>query len=142
MDEMSRSARFVAVFAMVMLVINASAKAQSNSCATSPKLVAQCFIVHGRLTMANGNPSFRIWQIGTKHVLGVYSGQAADINDLEEFPPKIHALIPKDPWQMEIYGDYTVCPFEKARSGWMQDVCIADAAHLVAINQRETPRKP
>ena len=108
----------------------------------NPKLVGQCFVVHGRLTLANGNPSVRIWQVGTKHMLGALDSNGNDIDDIDKFPRQIRPLIPKDPWQMEIFGDYTVCPFTHERAGWMQFVCIASARHLVARNRMEPDTKP
>jgi hypothetical protein len=36
----------------------------------------ECFWVRGRLSAANGNPTFRIWPIGTHRMLGVLGHQA------------------------------------------------------------------
>jgi hypothetical protein len=31
-----------------------------------------------------------------------------------------------------VFGDYEVCPLAKDRPGWMRDVCVESASHLVA----------
>jgi hypothetical protein len=46
-------------------------RAASRTCQSDPDLVGACFTVHGRLSAFNGNPTFRIWRIGTKRYLGV-----------------------------------------------------------------------
>ena len=42
-----------------------------GECLTNPGVVAPCFSFHGRMSLANGSPSLRIWRIGTKRILGV-----------------------------------------------------------------------
>src|SRR5438045_754398 len=58
----------------------------------TPENAPQCYWMHGRLSVYNGNPTFRIWQIGTHHILGVFNGSshypALTFEDTEnpEFP--------------------------------------------------------
>ncbi len=121
------------LFVVFVLSLSAVAWADSNSCRVSPRLVGQCFAVHGRFFAANGTPTFRLWRVGTKHVLGVLNSEGAGIENLDEFPPEIRRLIPARVWDMnDIYGDYMVCPLTRERPGWMQFVCIAGATHLVS----------
>jgi hypothetical protein len=128
--------RRIALFLMLLLSITAGvafqATAQTASCEASPDLVGQCFIVRGRLMLTNGNPTVRIWRVGTKRIFGVLDANGNVFNDLTGLPLEIQKLFPLDnPDRTEIFGDYTVCPFDTERSGWMQDVCIARAENLV-----------
>jgi len=110
--------------------------ASENTCASSPLLVGQCFEIHGRLALYNGNPSVRIWQVGTKHRLGVFDVKGHPMENSELLPAKIRKLIPADPDATAVFGDYFVCPFERALPGRMQPVCIAGAKQL----RSESPR--
>jgi hypothetical protein len=109
-----------------------SVEAQTT-CQHSPLLAGRCLWVHGRLSPWNGSPSYRIWQVGTHHVMGVH-----DADNAHEFmyplPPAVRAATPAgaDPAKTAIWGDFLLCPFTKARPGWMQYVCVAQTAHLSA----------
>ena len=130
----NRSARRrLAATLLALNVATTAAQAAENSCVSSPKLVGQCFAVHGRLFLANGTPSIRMWRVGTKRILGILgsNGKSSDEN-FNDLPLNVRKLIPSDPFDMNIYGDYTVCPLEREKPGWMQDVCIASATHLVS----------
>ena len=50
----------------------------------APENAATCYWTHGRLNFYNGAPSYRIWKIGTKRILGVYSGPST-------YPPRTAA---------------------------------------------------
>ena len=143
MSKRGMSSRYTTIVGTILIALMSAALADETSCRTSPRLVDQCFVVHGRLTLANGNPSVRIWQVGTKHMLGILDSNENELDDISKFPREIRTLIPQDPWKMRIYGDYTVCPFEKAHPGWMQNVCIAGATHLFSapIDRTHPPRK-
>ena len=78
-----------------------------------------CFTVHGRLSNWNGNPTQRIWVIGTKRMLGlrvdtslpkVLEGKLGDFDD-------------------EVYGDFEFCLFTPERPGVMQVGCLAGVSH-------------
>lgn len=62
---------------LVLLMCGVSAVAAldddsvNSACRTDKRVMAACFSVHGRLSNWNGNPTQRIWIIGTKRVLGV-----------------------------------------------------------------------
>jgi len=109
---------------------------QGPPCEKRPDLVGACFVVHGRLSFYNGNPSFRIWRIGTKRILGVSDWQiigdeSAELANLR-LPPDIQKRLQSDIFRTDIFGDFTVCPLSVERPGWMQDICIAHAENLVA----------
>jgi hypothetical protein len=44
---------------------------QISHCSDRRDLVGACFTVRGRLSVYNGNPSVRIWPIGTTRLLGL-----------------------------------------------------------------------
>ena len=46
----------------------------------TPENAAICYWTHGRLSVYNGNPTLRLWKIGTHRMLGVYNGPS-------HFPP-------------------------------------------------------
>src|SRR4051794_131894 len=47
----------------------------------TPENAAMCYSTRGRLSFYNGNPPYRLWRIGTKRMLGIYSGPSV-------WPPK------------------------------------------------------
>ncbi|MDQ2859690.1 MAG: hypothetical protein M3T55_02980 [Pseudomonadota bacterium] len=97
----------------------------------SPKPVAPCFTVHGRLSLANGNPSFRIWPIGSSRMLGVWE-TGDEMPMAERFPPRIVNLFGSDPDAMNIFGDFRVCPITRRRVGHMQIVTVRSVSHAIA----------
>ena len=74
----------------------------------------------------------RIWRVGTKRILGVVDGGWHDLDDRDDFPSELRRLIPDDPFDTNVYGNYTVCPLTRERPGWMQLVCVAGATNLVS----------
>ena len=97
-------------------------------CKGSPKLVGDCYQVHGRIYFSNGTPSIRIWKVGTKRILGVPHGE-------EDGDPEI-APLPKvigntDILDYAVFADFVVCPLTKEKAGAMQMVCVESATHLV-----------
>jgi hypothetical protein len=77
----------------------------------------------------NGTPSFRIWMIGTNHLLGI---KEVSVGDNPERP-----LMPLPLWRMtggddfEVFGDFEVCPLSKPREGEMRSICVESATHLI-----------
>jgi hypothetical protein len=112
-----------------LLAHSAFAADGPSACASSPKLVGACFTVHGRLSLWNGSPAFRIWPIGTKRMLGV-NGADDDPDAASPIPDAVARLRATDFTQ--VYGDYRVCPFSRSKSGHMQFVCIDSASNLSA----------
>ena len=110
----------------------------------TPENAASCYWTHGRLNFANGAPSYRIWKIGTKRILGVYSGPLAypPRNDkdsqLPEFPPEIDRVF--RPPHNAVYADFEVCPLELERKGEMQAVCIEAAKSIVIYGPKPPTR--
>lgn len=103
---------FVLLFCSTSLVADDSVHA---SCKADKRVVAACFTVHGRLSNWNGNPTQRIWIIGTKRMLGVRVGT--------ESPKALRDKL--GDFDDVATGDFEVCPFTHQQHGRMQIVCIA-----------------
>jgi hypothetical protein len=102
------------------------------SIAASPALAVGngCHIVHGRMTLSNGNPSVRIWVVGTRRVLGVVQ-QDESFDDL---PANIRNLWDAHGddamWSNYLLGDFRVCPVTRSKPGWMQFVTVREGTNL------------
>ena len=88
---------------------------ENPSCRKDPRVIAACYTVHGRLNNWNGNPTRRIWIIGTKRMLGLRDGT--------ELPVALEK--PLSDFDHEVYGDFDFCPFTPQKSGVMQVGCLA-----------------
>ena len=126
----------ITVFAVGVLlsVISCGAVAEElkTQCKDSPRVVGECFKVHGRISISNGIP-YRLWIVGTHRIL------APDPNDIPESVENLlelglHENISTvEAMSVDVFGDYDVCPLEKNHPGWMRAVCIESASHLVAV---------
>jgi hypothetical protein len=101
-------------------------QSQEKSCRAHPQLVGKCFTVHGRLSVYNGAPALRIWKIGTKRMLGV-SEQRFAAPGYRNVPETVQSQINQD---VDLFGDFLVCPLTRARAGEMQMVCIEDVKNV------------
>jgi len=114
----------------------------------TPESASRCYWTHGRLAIANGNPSLRIWKIGTHRMLGVFSGPShfpprtiAD-DESPELPPELNRAYEADNrarkratgimWALPppVFADFEVCPLEPEQKGWMQAVCVESAKKI------------
>src|SRR5262249_32314908 len=91
-------------------------------CRGSSEIVEECFVVHGRLSDSNGNPTLRIWPVGTRRILGVEEGYA--------LPANVEGCVGWDK-DRSLYADFLVCPLSPERPGHMRSVCIESATSLV-----------
>jgi hypothetical protein len=129
-DRSIRVATIVALAFATMLGTPCQAE-KRPVCRGAAQLVGECFTVHGRLGLAMGTPSIRIWRIGTNRLLGIFDAAPQPRGqDIPWLPPSKLRNI--DPEWMEVYGDYRVCPLTRERPGWMQFVCIESASKLRA----------
>ena len=90
---------------------------------------AETLTVHGRLTYANGNPSSRIWMVGTKRVLGVRDGEGG----VASLPKDLRDLMS---WDREIYADFVVEPLTPHKAGVMQMVRVLSASRIVVVEKK------
>jgi hypothetical protein len=131
--------RYALISALALCAVAAQAlpqaTAQRKIPCKKPEIAASCYWTHGRLNFANGAPSYRIWKIGTKRILGVYSGPSRypprtdKDSELPEFPAEIDKVF--RPPNNTVYADFEICPLEPERKGEMQAVCIESAKNVV-----------
>jgi hypothetical protein len=113
--------------ALVALLL-AGAPAGAPQCKGNPAVIGQCFTLHGRLRAYNGNPTFRIWPVGTKRIIGVTGAKPGD-----------EPIMPGDlacGFSCDVLADFEVCPFSASKPGVMQRACI-ETASKKTIRQRE-----
>jgi hypothetical protein len=136
----------LALCALATQAIPQKTAARKIPCKT-PEIAASCYWTHGRLSLYNGNPSLRLWQVGTKRILGIYSGPHSERydpldNEHPELPANLDraydaeykrrlALKDRDAGLPEpSFGDFEVCPLEPEHPGRMQSVCIEAVKHI------------
>ena len=112
-------------------------------CPAIPRAKAPCFVVHGVLQPSNGTPSLRIHWRGAGRILGVLGGDG-DAASPTLLPAALRAaMAPPAPGDLNsVSGDFRVCPLATERPGWMQPVCIADAARVVVVPARQATAPP
>jgi hypothetical protein len=108
------------IIAAVLTISTSPAQAGESGCRT----------VYGRMSLANGNPSVRIWVVGTDRVLGVVQ-QDESFGDLPENIRHVWAAHGDDAmWSSYLFGDFNVCPVTKSKPGRMQFVSVKQATSL------------
>ncbi len=134
--------RLLTLLAIVFIAHGSSAEKPTIACKT-PANAPSCYWTHGRLALYNGGyPNFRLWKIGTHDLLGIYSGplefQHRDDPsfkwdyDAPELPANLQAAFHvTDPFTIDVYADFQVCPLQPHIPGHMQAACIESAKHLV-----------
>jgi hypothetical protein len=133
----------LALCPVVAQAIPQAAPKRKIPCKT-PENASSCYWTHGRLNFYNGNPSYRIWKIGTKRIVAVYSGpdryppQTDADSQLPEFPREIDRVF--RPPNNTVYADFEICSLEPERHGEMQAVCIESARKIVVDGFR--PKQP
>jgi hypothetical protein len=114
---------FAPLWLISLLAVHASTDVgQDARCKGSAAVVGECFVVHGRLSDWNGNPTLRIWPVGTRRILGVPEGYF--------LPENVEACVGWDRFQ-NLYADFLVCPLAPERPGHMRPVCVESATSLV-----------
>ena len=109
-------------------------------CRSDTRVTGACFWVHGRLNFGNGNPSLRMWRVGTKRYLGILDDEDAIV------PANLATcLLPttgETGFERTTFGDFMVCPFTPERSGWMRMVCIESARNIIVQDVIAGPNGP
>lgn len=128
--------RYALIIALALCAVAArgipqAAPKRKIPCKT-PENAASCYWTHGRLSIYNGNPSLRVWKIGTKHLLGIYSGsltfppRTSEVSESPELPPNLETLDGAFDGG-EIFADFQVCPLRPEHPHQMQPACIESA---------------
>jgi hypothetical protein len=95
-------------------------------------LIGKCFKVRGRLSVYNGAPAIRLWRMGTRRVLGI-SEQRFSLPEFRNLPENLTKQLNGE---NELFGDFLVCPFTRAKPHEMQLVCIESAKDIVAKKRK------
>jgi hypothetical protein len=128
----------LALLALSLLAHSSSAEKRTVTCKT-PAIASACVTIHGRLQYGNGTPALRLWNIGTTHKFGIYSGLNAEKRDpLDNDHPQLPANLQKildvpNPYEPIIFADFEVCPLEPHIAGHMQAACIESANHIYVV---------
>ncbi len=96
-------------------------------------IVSGCFTFKGRASLYNGNPSLRIWRIGTKRILGVHETFNETTGEEPCIPENFKKAINNN-FSVEVYGKFTVCPLTKSEPGVMQEVCVDSVEITKVVN--------
>lgn len=132
--------RYALILSLALCAVAAQALAQQTPaqrkipCKT-PDNAPTCYWTRGRLGVYNGNPSFRVWRIGTTKIVGIHSGPDAQRHDPEdgehpEFPANLERLVDQVVDGHRVFADFEICPFAPERRGEMQFGCIESAKHI------------
>ncbi len=105
----------------VLAILLLTATAFAAECKDDPKVVAACFVVHGRRYNSSGGSLARIWRIGTRRILAVVGSH--------DLPSNVKPLMTD--FDHEVVADFFVCPYEKDKPGEMLPVCVESATHVV-----------
>jgi hypothetical protein len=81
------------------------------------------------LSFYNGTPSFRIWIVGTKRVLGVDQSS----NEVPSMPQALRDLVKGD--DTEVFADFVVEPLTPYEQGVMQRVRVVSASKIVVTEK-------
>jgi len=92
--------------------------------------VGKSFRIHGRLSVYNGNPSCRIWIVGTNRILGI-----REIEEKSLIPPGLLQILKEDINDRLIYADFVVTPLTQYKEGVMEIVRVESAENVVITNR-------
>jgi hypothetical protein len=147
--------RYALISALALCAVAAQAIPQKTEkrkipCKT-PENAASCYWTHGRLSIYNGNPPWRMWKVGTHRILAIFSGPSTfpPRNDQDsvnpELPPNLERAYKaeeprksrlKEPFPDPAFADFEVCPLEPERKGEMQAVCIESVKDIFLQKSR------
>lgn len=129
----------------ILLILSSAPALAKDSYRQKPcktlEIASTCVRIHGRLAAGNGTPSTRLWQIGSRHIYGIYSNRYGFTHDGvagDNESPELHFVFPRkmpDQGGWTVYAEFEVCPLEPFVQGHMQAACIAGATHIVVPKQ-------
>ena len=81
----------------------------------------------------SGNPAVRLWKVGTKRLLGIYSGPGVDRYGPDIEDPQLPTSLRRKfgPGENWVFADFEVCVLEPEKPGAMQAVCIESVKNIV-----------
>ena len=104
------------IFLLGLIPSSSAQDLQLNHCSCTEGGIPSdsTFTFRGRMSAWNGNPTFRIWRVGTNRMLGI-RGTCAESLELGEYTPY---------FGLELWADFTVSAVTPQQPGVMQFVCI------------------
>jgi len=129
--------RYALISALALCALAAQALPQATAkrkipCKTLGN-ASSCYWTRGRLAVYNGRPPLRLWKIGTKRVLAIYSGPSIKRGDEQDMMnPELTTNVEKafTSSDDQIFGDFEICPLDADRPGEMQAACIESAKRI------------
>jgi hypothetical protein len=112
---------------LLFLAIALAGATTSAMCAKQTNKM-ETFMVHGRLSIYNGNPSHRIWIVGTKRLLGVR--ESAD--EVPFTPAELRSIMTTD---REVFADFVIEPLMAYKQGHMQMVRVVSVSKIVVTER-------
>lgn len=106
-------------------------KVDCKPCRKHPGVIGPAFKIHGVLSYWNGNPSVRIWKVGTKKIYGV-----SEQRFYKEGYYNLPQWLPTIGFDEKITGDFVLYPFTKEKTGVMRLVCI-DTVYNMKVRKRK-----
>jgi hypothetical protein len=95
------------------------------SCKSRSDLVGPCFRIRGRITFFNGNPSFRMWPVGSTRLLELHPSEEPVV------PEAVRKYLKQILEGDALFGSFLVCPLSEDRPGEMRIICVELAEDLV-----------
>jgi hypothetical protein len=134
---------FILICSSASTISTAQEARKTIPCKT-PAIANSCYWAHGRLQFGNGTPALRLWKIGTRRVLGIYSGPSVypptrETDYLDNEDPQLPANVvrafnknrPAAGFLPLIFGNFEICPLESEKPQTMQAACIESAKNIV-----------
>jgi hypothetical protein len=123
--------------AAALVLALAAGPVAAMECRDDPAVVAACFIVHGRLSIAAGG-EIQIWPSGTNRLLQLT--YPPDLpQSLTSWPyisPRLGKLLRAG--EADVWGDFEVCPLTHDIPGQRRLICIQSGSRLGVV---ENPRR-
>ena len=120
----------VLIVLILLAVAVYSYSAEQDTDKNRNELSAESMRVHGRLSVYDGNPSCRIWIVGTKRILGIH-----EFEEECPIPVELHRILAEDVNDRLIYADFIVRPLTEQKDGVMQIVQFESAENIVVTTR-------
>lgn len=113
------------------LLVLLAGTAEAGLCARDKRVLSACHEAHGRLRI-NANSRLYLWPFGTKRLLAV--SYRSDLPEADPaLPDNLAKLLGLD---VDVVGDFLVCPMSEEKPGRMQIICIDSAERLTTRPKR------
>ena len=122
--------KLVLIALVVLAVASHSFGAVQSADKSSNEATVESIRVHGRLSVYNGNPTCRIWIVGTKRMLGIH-----EFEEECPIPAELHQILDEDINDRLIFADFVVRALTEREDGVMQMVRLESAENIVVTTR-------